>query len=470
MSILKANLKHLCQDWNFRRTGFIISATSWGVISGFLEAIDGTERGVFSTPFLWMFFFSVIITTFPIKVLTKPFSYCLPGHRNIPRQFLFSVGTVLSILWSLSFLAYPDMNIVETIMTFLAAFSSCTIFFWIGAWFVSKSRDSIYVLTLLPLFMLVDKLFNLGSMIQYSVVESSLLMIALGTIVNIMAWRYWSRSDLARWHCAALQAKAFDASIKNVTKARLFEKAKKNHGSTMVSTGVEDLFISRINQSQSGSLQRYVWGSFYKAFGTVISQGYMEWLKLLLISLSILCLLCYIPGAQNIAIIIVGLAGLNVKLEVYSCLLECRGRMQRYYSALALAVVTGALVMVVAITLVIISYLLEPIMPELTINNHQFVFESYDFKVAFVPLLLTPVMLTVHFYRQRGKMMVIGILVSIFQFLIAMSVLGDLIIMDVQVQLSSIHIICVLLFNWILFITFLRYTCMKSSLVTQTKQ
>ena len=94
MSILRANLKHLYQK-NFWSFGLVFGVFTFLTIIVIIEVVTENKQGVFYAPAILMLFVGIFIAASPIDVLTKPFSYCLPGHRKIPREFLFFVGLPL---------------------------------------------------------------------------------------------------------------------------------------------------------------------------------------------------------------------------------------------------------------------------------------------------------------------------------------------------------------------------------------
>ena len=56
------------------------------------------------------FFWGLLTTVLQKEILTKPVSFCLPGHREIPRQFIFRIGFVVNGLLGLVFLAHPGLD------------------------------------------------------------------------------------------------------------------------------------------------------------------------------------------------------------------------------------------------------------------------------------------------------------------------------------------------------------------------
>ncbi|MCK5023134.1 MAG: hypothetical protein KAS04_03100 [Candidatus Aenigmarchaeota archaeon] len=473
MSILAANFKHLYQRRTLWFAGLVFGFGTFPVIMTIVGTVTKDMQGGFSAPVLWLFFVGVFIATLPIDVLTKPFSYCLPGHREIPGKFLFSIGLVLSFLWSLSFLFYPELNIAETILATLSAFSVFTISYWLGAWIVFKYRNWSVGFGIFPLVVFGSMFLNMGTIIEHAIVENPLPMILSGGIVNFLAWSYWGRADLARRYCGKLWMGTFDAwNMKKISKlkqVRLAEKDKKKPNSMQISPWVEEFFISRISRAEAGSIQQYIWGALYKSFGLQVSQQRQDWMRFLVLMLPILCFLCYMPGeGGNIIFIMPGLMVIHLNLWVYSSSLICGGRRQRFWSALTLAVTTGILVTVAVMLLAMATHLLEMVMPPLTVKGHEFTYNPFNMNFSLVPFMMIPITLTTGliFYKKPRLAMLCAIVV--FQIFFALSILGKLTIMNWRMQIGLMHIIIMLLISWTLFITTLRYISTRCCLVKQS--
>ena len=472
MSILWANLKHLYQKRSFWFVGLFFGAVAFGIAAAITQAVTRNKQGVFCAPVLWMLFVGTFIATLPIGVLTKPFSYCLPGHRNIPRKFLFFVGLPLSFLWSLSFFFFPDLNFVKTVLVCLSAFSTFTIFYWLGAWLVFRFRNWSIVFALFPLLIFGNQLLNMSTIIERAIVEIALPMILLGGIVNFLAWSYWGRANLARWYCGTMRLEVFDAwnkeKMKKYSLARLTEKDKKKPNSMWISDSVEGFFVSRISRAETGSIQQYIWGALYKSFGMTVSQYQRDWMRFLMLILPMLCFLCYMPGpSKNIIFVLPGLMAAYMSLRVYSSLLICGGRLQRFWSALTLAVTTGIFVTVVVVLLAMVTHLLERIMPQLTVRGHEFTFDALDMKFSIVPFVMIPVTLTIGLIFYKKPMLMFVFVIVVFQIVFAMSIIGDATIMNVPIRIEQRHIIIMLLCSWTMFVGVLRYISMRCCLVNQ---
>ena len=142
MSVLSANLKHLYQRRGLWLTYLILGLL---VFASLAIALDRplAARGRFMGLVMLQFLIGACIASLSAEVLTKPFSYCLPGHRAVPRKFIFSVAVVTSLLGSLLFLAYPGLHGWQPPLVICSAFCAGLIMYWAAGAFtfrIGKSR------------------------------------------------------------------------------------------------------------------------------------------------------------------------------------------------------------------------------------------------------------------------------------------------------------------------------------------
>ena len=109
MSILTANLKHL-----YQRRGILLVYLALGFIAFVSIAVlfkrPAAGQGRFIGLVVLAFAIGLIAALLPIEIMTKSFSYCLPGHRKVVRRFIFWVGVVVNLFGSLLFIMYPDLH------------------------------------------------------------------------------------------------------------------------------------------------------------------------------------------------------------------------------------------------------------------------------------------------------------------------------------------------------------------------
>ncbi len=386
---------------------------------------------------------------------------------------MFFIGLGWSFLWSLSFLLYPDLNTLETVLACLSAFSIFTIFYWLGVLSVSKVGGlSLGFVFLLIILLGMGELSNVSVVVVYAIVDSPILMILLGLMINALAWRYWGRANLSREYCDTSRMRvSWNWNTENVFKYQQSTLAKRKKrrrlSSVRMSSGVEEFFISKISSAKSGSLQQFVWGAIYKSFGPMVSLRWRHWMWILVFDIPpSLCFLGYLPkdGIAVMSVTVGLMFALRMNLDVYSRPLICVGRKQRFWSSMLLTVARViCITATIAVSMVIIQ-LLGMVMPDLTIGGYKFVYSAFDMSFSIIPLFTIPATLTIRLILHEKTLLTV-ILASI---LISIPLVS--IIPDGRVQAGFMQtLIALIFFSWAVFAMVLRYICMRRCLVSQSR-
>jgi hypothetical protein len=459
MSILSVNLKHLYQ----RKACWLLGLFLGFFTLAILLAIIGTgksRQGVLLAPALLMLYAGTFAAALSIHVLTKPFSYCLPGHRNVVRDFLFSVGLPMAFLWSLCFFFLTSLGFIETVLACLAAFLVFMIFYWIGAWVVFKFKNGVIILAFLPLFMYVNRFFKVSEFIVRIIWENPLPVILLGIVANVLAWRHWSRSDLARRYCDKLWMGAFDPWNKEKVKKLAAEREKKKPGLNSVSSGIERFFIAKISRAEGGSLRQYIWACLYKSFGVAISRCNRDWLRFFITILLTLCFIGYLGPFRNIMFFVLAIIAANMDLNVYSTLLTSGGRRERFWSALTLAAVTALISVLAMVLITILTMLLETLLPELMIKGETYIFHALDIKLFFIPFLMIPLVFIMRLIFHKNPIWTIFFGVIFSSPLFAFEMVRKSLSLSACIDFIALIVITLLVVCWGTFIAVLRYISM----------
>ncbi len=464
MTILQANLKHL-----YQRKGFWLIALGLGLFVpvGIMVIVDG-EQGSFMVLASWIYIAAGFTSALQVEVLTRPFSWSLPGHARIPVKFLFCIGISVSLFWSVVFLFYPAPTPARLLLSCVSMFFAGTIIYWLGAWVVFRFPNWVTAIVLVPILMLYGRYLDLDTLLARVIVDAWFAVILLGGLVNFLAWRHWSRPGLARRYCGRPWLGAFDAwnkvKISEFQQARL---AQKNKAIPTVLPHVEKFFLNRITDRTGPNTAQYIWGGLYRSFGLITSRK-RECIRFWLIMLPTLCFLGYMGPAANIMFIMPGLMVANMSLHVRSTLLISGGRTERFWSALSIAAATTLLATVIVTLMAALTIGLEAIMPELTIKGQSAVYTAMEMKLFFIPLCMMPVTLTIALIFYRYPRLMMGVVMMIF--FLAMQVSVFLKILPIHPKdPGPIHIIIIitliLLCCWAIFTAVLRHICMRRCLV-----
>jgi len=429
-----------------------------------------------------MFFIGFLIATLPIDILAKPFSYCLPGHRKVPRKFIFSTGVAINLLASLIFLLYPVLYLYwpHRIAVICSAFFAGMTLYWLVVGSAFIFRNLTLWMPLLWFSIFGGRIFDLHIITERVIVEEAAVVILVGALSSLAAWLWLGSADRARRYCAVPWVGFFDAwnqdkmqRYRRVRAAIKWDKLKKHP-----SPWVETFFLGRMNRHDYISAGRYIWGGLYAAFGIALSQlsQWKEAFSGVFLALVLVCLLGYMgPAGINMLFFMPGFIIAQMRLPVYSSMLISGGRNERYRCAITLVITTALLFTAMVIIMAALSVPLAAIMPDITLRGITLAFYAMNIELFFVPLLMIPIVFTIQliFYRKPFFMMLLIILLFILLFMV-LFVTGIVWGIFWHKQLSGvinpIYIVILVALSWILFLLVLRYVCMRRCLVGQGKR
>lgn len=465
MNILIANLKHLYQRRSMLIIELCFGLAAYGILITIISKIGMNISTGFFVATIWILTAGMYITSLPIEILTKPFSYCLPKHRNVPRKFLFSVGIVLSFLWSLVFLFLPDLNLLKAISACISAFSIFTIFYWLGTWITLRIRNMVITFVVFSLIAFIAKTLKINLSLVNTIIQNPFLMLPSAIIVNYSAWKYWGRSNLTRQYCDTLSTCLFGGSINitSTTKAKSVAKLYRKYPDTRcISPYVEDFFVTRINHAGTTNLKKCILGALYKAFGLMFSHLYENWGKLLIIMSLLICFACYVMENK---IILIGLilplsTAFSMHLDIKSNFLFSGGRQERFWSTLTVAAAETLFCSAEILLFAVITKILAMFMPLITIKGHDFTFNIIHLNLSLLPLIIIPIVLItkIIFYKNDGLVLFITMLIGYISFF-AVVLLTEYSVIN-WLTFAAIAIP----FSWITFIATLRHLCMRTCL------
>ncbi len=457
MSVLTVNLKHL-----YQRRGFWLVYVILGLFAfaGIAVLFKGPEAGqgrftgfVVLAPVVGLLF-----TVLPIEVLSKPFSYCLPGHRKVPRRFVFCVGIVFNLFGSLLFFVYPYLNAGQLVLVVCSAFFAGLISYLLVAGLAFGVRNSVAFIGLLPLIIVAGQFFDLHTVIEGVIVGNPLVVILVGVLCSVVAWIWLGIDGWARRYCAVPLIGFVDAwnqdkmqRYRQVRLAKKWDKLKKHP-----SPWVETFFLGRMNRYDYVSTGRYIWGGLYTTFGMALPQ-WKEAFSGVFLALVLVCFLGYMgPGGRNILFIMPVFMIAQMRLPVYSSMLISGGRNERYRCAMTQVITTAVLITALVTIVAALSLLLAAVMPDITLRGSTFTFHAMNIELFFVPLFMIPIAFTIQLIFYRKPIFMMLLIMLLFMLLFWHEQFGAVI--------NPMYIVSPVVLSWVLFTLVLRYVCMRRCL------
>ena len=467
MSILTVNLKHLYQRRGLWLVYVFLGLFVFGSIAATLNK-PAAGKGIniilgVSAALLA----GLVAAVLQVEILAKPFSYCLPGHRKVPRKFIFSAGVVANLLVSLIFVLYPGLGWGQWIPVICSVFFAGLVFYWIGVLSAFGIRNSVVWIGFLPWLIIGGGFFDLHITIERTIVENPLGVTLLGAFSSIAAWIWLGDANWARRYCGMPWIGLFDAW--NRDKLRKYQQLRaavkwdklKNHPNPWV----ERFFLGRMNKCDYLGQGRYIWGGLYTTFGIVLSQ-WKGVLTGVFIALLMLCFFCYMgPAVTFMLFFMPGFMIMHMRLSVYSSMPVSGGRNERFYTTMTLVATTAVLITALVTIIAALSVALTAIMPDITLRGSTFTFHPAIITLFFVPLLMIPVAFTFQliFYRKP-----IFMVLSIMLLFMLLFFIGTILRKPLgAAMVNPISIVALLVLSWLIFVLVLRHICMRRCLVGQ---
>ncbi len=469
MGILTINLKHLYQRRGLWLVYVFLGLLVFGSIAATLNK-PGAGKGIniilgVSAALLA----GLVVAVLQVEILAKPFSYCLPGHRKVPRKFIFSAGVVANLLVSLIFVLYPGLGWGQWIPVICSVFFAGLVFYWIGVLSAFGIRNSGVWIGFLPWLIIGGGFFDLHITIERTIVENPLGVTLLGAFSSIAAWIWLGNAGLARRYCGVWWVGFFDSwnrdklgKYKQLRAANKWDKLK-NHPNPWV----ERLFLGRMNKCDYLGQGRYIWGGLYTTYGIVLSQWKGALLGVFIVLL-ILCFFCYRgPAATFMLFFMPGFMIMHMRTPIYSSIPVSGGRNERFYTTMTLVATTAVLITALATIIAALTVALTAIMPDITLRGSTFTFHPAIITLFFVPLLMIPVAFTFQliFYRKP-----IFMVLSIMLLFMLLFFIGTILRKTLgAAMVNPISIVALLVLSWLIFVLVLRRICMRRCLVGQSR-
>ena len=464
MSILTVNLKHLYQ----RRGLWLVYLLFGFVVFIFMKdslVHPKAGEGDFVGFAVLSFFIGFFFTSPQMEVLSKPLSYCLPGHRRVFRRYVFYTAIATSAVCSMLFLRYPDLYGGPLALVVCSAFFAGLTFYMAGVVpaMIGMNAASICAIPLLTI--IVGELYGLDMLLERIIIGNVFGVVLVGILINIPMWFWLGRRGLARRHCAMPWVGFLD--VFNMEKLTRYGNARlgTRQGRFLKHPRpwVEKWFLAQMDKYDYSGPGRYFWGVLYSTSALAVSR----WQNLPLLALVLTIMFGYIGQAVVFALIMLpAMAAIGRQPPVYSTMLISGGRRRRFTTTLGLAVTDAALLCMATLIISGLSILLARFMPTFVLKGHSVGFQPIDPRVAIVPLIFLPFASTMQLIFHGMPFLLFGALllplyVAIF---IAFGWREH-----VEPLISPLSVVSLLVVSWGVFLLALRHICEKWCLVGQRR-
>ena len=428
MGILAVNLKHY-----YQRRGlwfwYVIIACQLPVF--FMSALDNKESVSFFErdsfmPF-WVLAMASLLPGTAIWVMlketiSKPFTFCMPGHRQVLRKVVFLIGSVISMLLSLLFISCPTRTFGHALFVVLAGGFIAMMLYLLGVMNAMGRQNKIKIQHVLMFVVFGAFFVGGGKHLAAFVISSPAVVILFGVVVCAIAWRQLGRESLARKNCGKPVLGMMDRW--NMDKMRRYReemlKTKMGRQNTGIFAGLEEFFLGRMAGCEFLSMGRYVWGHVYSVMGR--SFGAMRWRQLVILPI-LLLVGGYLgrSGSSVLDIIFIVMpllvVTIGVNLNAYPTVLVPGGRRERAWGAVASGVTITVAAVVVVSVFAVVSMWLETILPAITVKGYDFEYAAMSFGKLSLLLIFIPLSLAVGMLFPRSMIAKFAVIIIMSQVL-----------------------------------------------------
>ncbi len=407
--ILLANLRHLYQ----RRGLWLVYAVLVPVIGLWVSAgLKDQGQGLLGGFLLGSFPLGLLVATLQMETASRPFSFCLPGHRDAVRRLVFLVGLVASLAFLLVSLALiasfsfsasgvwsrmPPGQIILVLGCFFCASVAVYLLAASVTFTGLGGRSSGSGLSWMAPVAAVCILYDVSPAVQYPIVHWPVAVMAVALVVGGASWWWLGRRVWLRRNCVTPWIGFFDPwdrSQSQKYRALYAARLTKN-----VPPELDRFFQRIIGTRRPSGLARYAWGALYTTCVLVVPQGKG---LLALVLLAVAAAAYFPPVAPLVTILIAFMMTSLVQSPLCTPLLVAGGRRERFFALVVLIFVLGVAAVLLIGGLVGLTHLLAPLVPPIRWKEHTWNLQAVRFNVLALPLVLLPVvaLLQTLFYRK----------------------------------------------------------------------
>jgi len=413
MCILLANLKHLYQRRGLWLAYVLLAFSIWVSIIVWVGE-PAVLRGKFIGLIVLASLVGMLAAVIQMEILAKPFAFCLPGHRQTVKSFIFTVGVVTNLASAALFLFYPGLFPGERLVVLCSAFFAGLIFYSAGVWLAFRLSQPAVLVGLLVFAMLGARLLNLHGLLEQAIILYPVQVIAVGLPCLWALWIYLNDANLARRNCLRPWIGFGDAF--DPERLRKFQQARgadpwkrlKDHPRPWV----EDFFLGRMSRGGPFSMARFLWGSLYISFAIPISRSR----NVLVLALFIAIFLGYAgPGmwAMLAFVPLLLVQAFASRQVLYSTMLTAGGRAERYASTLAVAIITAGLLVLLIGIIAAMSIPLAAVIPDIPVRGFTLAYRAVGLDAFYVPLVFLPLAWVIQLIFYRRPVLVIVMLLAL---------------------------------------------------------
>ncbi|MFA6567075.1 MAG: hypothetical protein WCS96_02585 [Victivallales bacterium] len=348
-------------------------------------------------------FFGAIVANTQFEILSKPFTFCLPGHRWMPRQVVFTAGIIINCVFALLIvLTVPLGSIGGVLQCLISALLTGMAFYLLGAGLAAIPARYVWIPIFLAYFLLSYPGIHL--FLDRLILFHPLLALAIATPIILLAWKLLGNPEFARNHCGRFClgfGNIFNPrAVRHLARERFMSQKTKTAPAT-TERGVKRFFLSIMKRFPYLSASRTAMGALCSlelevGAGDRVVVGI--WALALLIPTIFLGYSTHV-FIQNIMLFVIPFTipfvGANFPTPFFSSLLLPTGRRGRFVQGITISVAFTYTVFILIVLQGFVSHALHPFLPALQLHGNTVLHHPIELRLLYLLLILTPVLQTV---------------------------------------------------------------------------
>ena len=442
------------------------------IIFGFAGIVGGISGHNLIGYLFVSIFMGFLTATLQRDILSKPFSFCMPGYRNLMRRLILGIGIVINLLLGLIFFRYHEFGILYILLIVLAGGFAGMIAYLLSIWCAFLAR------TMAPLGALLFYLIVLPSTLNDKYLQPvaeiifsyPLLVIGGGIAACVAVWNWVGGDSLARRYCGQEVLSAADSwgNIKIGGMRRKIILEKSSPRVFWVYDRVERLFLAGMQKCHPLSAKRYIIGALHVVSGSIYCFPRTMPVLLFMLILGILFFGYIVPARFGVLLFMIPALGvLQIDLIPHRSMVLPAGRAERYYGVLVSGLAVTGVSTLLVVAMALISFLLVGRLPDITVQGNVLSFHAIDPRGFYFSLFLMPLALALGIFFSRKLFSLFMGLAAI----IALMVVTARVVFELMTALlfpeSMVGAVALVAAAWIIFALVVGYHCRRQSLVAQ---
>jgi hypothetical protein len=356
----------------------------------------GFNKKEFCFPISLLFLGIISAVTLQRQVLSKPFSYCLPGYHDVPRKILAIQGCAFSFFTALFILCFPCNTLWEMLLRILSTFFLFLLLFvWSVFSFSGLLGKWSGICSIAWLLLCGTEFLGIG-ILKNAILFHPILTLCIGVLPLPLFWHLldgsaWARTEIGK----DIVTTQFGNGRRGYTRFAHFISSRQNMKQSFFWRATQGLALKRMQRSKPKSLSLMFWGNLYES----ASRRYSSPLLIpCILFLLVFCVGIFNPLDASAQLVSLFLSCISVRLGInslpfYSPYILSFGRRNYFWYLLARGCAHLMRLFFLVLWIIASLCILNAYMPSLTFLEYPWHPCALPWKVCTLWLAMVPFLL-----------------------------------------------------------------------------